>query len=101
VLFPAPSLEKGGNVFDGASNTTAEGGCAPHSTGRIPRSDFHGAGCFINPQAGMPALRFCCKFAGFVIRVFTVTALLLKKAFLTAATKQNKLRLLNCGCCAL
>jgi hypothetical protein len=58
-----------------------------------------------NWRERMPALRFSCKFVGFVILVFTVTALLLKKAFkkafLTAATKQNKLRLLNCGCCAL
>jgi hypothetical protein len=30
-------------------------------------------------RQGLPAPRFCCKFVGFVIRVFTVTALLLKK----------------------
>ena len=31
VPFPAPSLETSGDVFDGASNTTAVGGCAPYS----------------------------------------------------------------------
>jgi hypothetical protein len=79
VLFPAPSLEKGGNVFDGASNTTAEGGCAPHSTGRIPRSCLHGSECFINPQARDACATLLLQIRWFVIRVFTVTASLFKK----------------------
>jgi hypothetical protein len=74
-------------VFDEASNTTTEGGCAPHSTSRVPRSDFRGAGCFINPQAGEACATLLLQIRWFVIRVFTDTALLLKKTFWTAATK--------------
>jgi hypothetical protein len=62
VPFPAPSLETSGKVFDEASNTTAEGGRAPHSRIRNPNSALEMGGRVASRKAGRKGTHFLNSF---------------------------------------